>query len=485
MPQVRKFDPLEPVTHLHPVVSGVSMHGPEIQIHPHPAAPHAVASTDGSRIFLNLPHHRLSAAQWLQVIGHELAHILQQRLGRVRPTATICGILCCDDPALEQEADLLAPVFARLMTAGFCPYFPPQNSDPILQNLIGIRGRPIQSPAQLLPQAQSLMQLIPGGSAWLASIAGASTQYNFANDFELLAGIQAGVHGEPVMMLRKLQIAVHPEALSGFARDEMDSLVAVERGTGDNSVTRMRVRRLFATQQLLTESELLVGDEFPDQIGLNAEPLFRSRSLPDRIALFNLVNDGVTEQALDTRLQSEAAQFAVGRALNIPEFVDFYRFYLALLPTGPIDSQLADKRSRLAEAAADALSDVSFDLLWAPTLDSAPQPSALPGIVSQWSDRGLRLGFPRLSAALAHLAVNVPINGATGLAARQIIEGSMNRLQQLWIGNVPGSVRVAQSGVNRLYAYELPSATAQLSLASDGTLTVANYRPRTPEQAKP
>lgn len=41
-----------------------------------------------------------------ELLGHELAHVVQQRQGRVQPTSSINGLAVNDDPALEQEADL-------------------------------------------------------------------------------------------------------------------------------------------------------------------------------------------------------------------------------------------------------------------------------------------------------------------------------------------------------------------------------------------
>ncbi|MCU1226412.1 MAG: hypothetical protein JWQ42_4505 [Edaphobacter sp.] len=454
----------------------------DILLHPHPAAPESVATTDGQRIFLNPLHHRLDATHWLYVLGHEFAHLMQQRQGRVRPSGARQGTFYNDDIELEREADLLAPSFAVLFAAGLCPVLPPwAGSAPaasILQHMISIRGRSVRSQVDLVPMAQSLLQMIPSGAPWLASIAAAKTQYQFGNDLELLAGIHAGVHGDSVMLLRKLQIAVHPEALADFKKDDIDSMVLVEREAGDNSVARMRVRRLLASQQLLTESELKVGDDFPSQVGLPAESLFRSASLSARIALFNLVNEGITEHALDTKLQAEAADFAIQRSLNVFEFVDYYRFFMALIGEPSPDPLQAPKRARFAEATADSLSNVIFDLLWVPTLDSVPSASAMPGLIAKWSEGGFKLGFQRLSAALAHLAQHVPTQGATGVAARQIIADAMAQLQTQWVSNVPRSVRVTQTGLERLYTYDLPAATAQISLAADGTLTIGDYRPR-------
>lgn len=40
-----------------------------------------------------------------ELLGHELAHVVQQRQGRVQPTTSVGGLPVNDDPKLEQEAD--------------------------------------------------------------------------------------------------------------------------------------------------------------------------------------------------------------------------------------------------------------------------------------------------------------------------------------------------------------------------------------------
>jgi len=41
-----------------------------------------------------------------QIIGHEFAHVVQQREGRVNPTTQVAGMPVNDNPSLEKEADV-------------------------------------------------------------------------------------------------------------------------------------------------------------------------------------------------------------------------------------------------------------------------------------------------------------------------------------------------------------------------------------------
>lgn len=48
-----------------------------------------------------------------QLLGHELAHVVQQAEGRVQPTTEVGGIAVNDDVGLEHEADVLGARAAR------------------------------------------------------------------------------------------------------------------------------------------------------------------------------------------------------------------------------------------------------------------------------------------------------------------------------------------------------------------------------------
>jgi hypothetical protein len=54
----------------------------------------------------------------LDLIGHELAHVIQQARGRVRATAQVCGVGVNTDPALESEADAMGARTSRAPRRG-------------------------------------------------------------------------------------------------------------------------------------------------------------------------------------------------------------------------------------------------------------------------------------------------------------------------------------------------------------------------------
>ncbi|UUZ78915.1 DUF4157 domain-containing protein [Paenibacillus sp. P26] len=69
----------------------------------------ALAYAQGSDIHFAPGQYNPESSKGQQLLGHELAHIVQQKQGRVKPTAEINGVAVNDDPSLEREADEWGP----------------------------------------------------------------------------------------------------------------------------------------------------------------------------------------------------------------------------------------------------------------------------------------------------------------------------------------------------------------------------------------
>lgn len=79
-----------------------------VQLHPDSSTPEqvgALAYTQGTDIHFAPGQFKPDTQAGRQLIGHELAHVVQQASGRVQPTTEIGGMPVNDDPSLEQEAD--------------------------------------------------------------------------------------------------------------------------------------------------------------------------------------------------------------------------------------------------------------------------------------------------------------------------------------------------------------------------------------------
>ena len=68
----------------------------------------ALAYTQGSDIHVAPGQFQPHTTQGKQLLGHELAHVVQQREGRVAPTGEVGGMPLNDDPVLEKEAEEMA-----------------------------------------------------------------------------------------------------------------------------------------------------------------------------------------------------------------------------------------------------------------------------------------------------------------------------------------------------------------------------------------
>jgi hypothetical protein len=92
-------------------VFGRDFSGVRIHVGPQPGRMGALAFTLGSQIHIAPEEHRPFTQRWLQLLGHELTHVVQQREGRARnPYGRVVVVL--RDPSLEAEADRMGDAFA-------------------------------------------------------------------------------------------------------------------------------------------------------------------------------------------------------------------------------------------------------------------------------------------------------------------------------------------------------------------------------------
>jgi Domain of unknown function (DUF4157) len=87
----------------------------DVRVHVGPEAPSigALAFTKGSDIYFAPGQYDPASARGQQLIGHELAHVVQQRQGRVQNPLG-AGVAVVQDPALEAEADAMGRRAAML-----------------------------------------------------------------------------------------------------------------------------------------------------------------------------------------------------------------------------------------------------------------------------------------------------------------------------------------------------------------------------------
>jgi hypothetical protein len=81
----------------------------------------ARAFTMGTSIFLDPEEHAPGTVRWLRLLGHELAHVVQQRTGRVRNPHGY-GVSMVQDAVLEADADRMAQIFLQAVTRQAPPF---------------------------------------------------------------------------------------------------------------------------------------------------------------------------------------------------------------------------------------------------------------------------------------------------------------------------------------------------------------------------
>lgn len=456
------------------------MLGVELHLRPHPAAPDSPAAAEGNHVFLNLREDFFGSERSSHLLRHELCHVLQQRRGLVRSTGVFDGRGFNDEVALEREAEAFATGEGSVaaMLADLAATRGMQPSPAVIQRFTQVADKSVFAPHELSPKGQIILDLMPLGDMWLRHMGAAGQQYVFESEPDFLVGIQQGLHGNGTLLLPVLKLMVSPHVLHAMHLHELERIRAVEQHPNEKSFD-LNLRTLLVRQRLWSETELVVGDHFLDHIVAPGRPVFSSRSLADRIAIFELVSEASTSITLNPMLQKEAAEFAVMQAQNAMEFVDYYTFFMATVKDPEPAPKHAPQRLRSAEALAYALTPILFDYLWCPRFDTPPAPEELPSMLRAWCAQGYRLGFPRVSAALTNVTQHAGLEGATGKAAIEIINRYIDRFQALWLERVPTTMRYSQSGAQREYIYRMPEGTATLQLADDGSLTIGSYVPET------
>lgn len=73
----------------------------------------ALAYAQGNDVHFAAGQFKPDTQKGQELIGHEMAHVVQQRKGQVKPTTEVGGMAVNDDPALENEADEMGAKVAQ------------------------------------------------------------------------------------------------------------------------------------------------------------------------------------------------------------------------------------------------------------------------------------------------------------------------------------------------------------------------------------
>ncbi|HMG23203.1 MAG TPA: DUF4157 domain-containing protein [Kofleriaceae bacterium] len=144
------------------------------------AAMGALAYTQGTDIHFAPGQYQPDSPGGQELLGHELAHVVQQAQGRVQPTAQAKGVGLNDDSALEREADAMGAKAARGEPAGAANdgVAQPSGSQPVQRKGGGGSG-----PAPLPAPKRGTKKLAKGDMTWSLSAA-SQTKVDWSVDFK-------------------------------------------------------------------------------------------------------------------------------------------------------------------------------------------------------------------------------------------------------------------------------------------------------------
>ena len=353
---------------------------------------------------------------------------------------------------------------------------------------VSVAGQPLSSPDDLSGRGRRVLGLIEGGSRWLVWATSARddsgpgrARYHFRDETALVAGIQAGLHASPLMLLPGLGLLIGAGKLMSLDEADLRTLVKAEHGIGGTAVMT-RAGIIFDAHGILTLGELADGDAFLADLGLGSNPLFQCMGLDDRLAIRELVAfSGDKEDAA----QQEAAAFALELSRTPPEFADHYRIWFGCVAAaGPAWTD-ANERKAGARAAVERLRPPLYQALDCPRVEPGASPWEVSAAIEEWLMMGRRLGFARLSRGVREVIAQ---GGALPLdreEAERMVAVYLAGAQATLAGGEAEPVGLGQDGLSAAYRLLSDAGEGDILLGADGLITLAGYRPLPGQPAAP
>lgn len=443
----------------------------------------ALAFAWGRHVFLDRVVLGLPWPAVLEVLGHELTHVLQCCGTSLHPRVRRAPTDSLD--ACEAQAHELGRRFAGDRSEP-CASRPLARSPRHPLRLVTIAGQSVRQLDDLAPRTQTMLALIDGAERWLSwAIPASGPFFRFVDEAALVTGIQQGLHGSPLMLLQRLRLLVHPRKLWTLKEEQLNQVLSYEGDEEDNEVLGTSVQNVLNENGIFTQQNLASGLQFLQQIGQAQLPLFQALSLSDQIALMELVKTPPAPLALDRTAQASAAAFAVESAQTPREFVDYYTFFFeAAQRLAP-----GDEPSALVQAvrrARDVLTEPVQALLPCPVSGRVPTPVEMYALVNQWVDQGQLVGFATMPSALRQIAASgpLPVPGEAEEAFRTRLRTFIDGVQQFLKYTEPSARTLSQDGLTYSYALISKSAAARLDRTDEGNVTLGRYQ-QTPSAAPP
>lgn len=338
-----------------------------------------------------------------------------------------------------------------------------------------LAGHLIRHESHLSEAARLTLALIDGGAAWLAWAAAApAARYDFADETQLVAAIQQGLHAAPLALLPKLGLLVNPIKLLSLGAQDLRVLTDAE-AAGDAADALDRARALLDAHQLLAHDALAAGAGFLAQLGVDGAPLFQAVDLDGRLALAVLA--GMDDVARHPEfVQHEAAAFAVANARTVLEFTDLFRFYLDSAERLDNPAAPAAQRRDAADTALGHLYPALFGALDCPQVVGLPGPREVSQVMREWVASGRALGFVRISRGALQVARHGRYRGERGEQAQRLVARYLADATTFLMESEVTSGVLGQDGGTCSYPIAREGRHAVVQLSHGGLISLATYQ---------
>ncbi len=340
---------------------------------------------------------------------------------------------------------------------------------------ISVASRRIDRLHSLSKRARLVLGLVEGGIDWVEwAIHHREARYHFADEAGLVAAVQSGLHSAYLLFLPHVGLIASPDKLMTLETDEL-RLLARARHSNQDPARRGEIRAMLERHGLFPAAEIEAAGRFLDGLGIGDFPLFQAMDLGDRLALIQLSVREEGREPLGAGLKEEAALFALERAANVPEFVDYFRAYLSFVAKAGLASRPPRDRLRRSQQAVAALVPLLFHALDCPSVDRAAARDFVPAAVTEWLEMGRRVGFLRISQGVQQVIAHSRFPEATLSEAQAIVAGYIDGAQVLLMSAALHRLFLTQDGETVFHAH-FDHREVFVTLGRDRVITLTAYR---------
>lgn len=450
-------------------VLGIDLGGVRINLSGEPALRGAWGMVRGASISLSRESRALRSRDLLRLLGHELCHVAQQRVGAAAPAASLA--------ALESQADRWGEALASGRPIRE-PALPASPSSELYAVWVG--SRQIHAISDLDPSVEGVLTLIPGAGAWMRwAIKDAAVDLTFRDEPSLAMDVLRGLHNTDLISLRRSKLLVSPNRLLELGKHVIDVFVAYEGDEESNGTADRRATGLIEENHLLT-MEQLAGALFKvESLGVGSDPMFGAPSLASLVALYEVFGDSSADDAESSK---PAAKFAVDRAATPAEFADAYSFFETVASVGwDCEETKVAQATLLWELLAP---DLQTRLL-APQLRFPLTAEEIESLPDRFQEIGLTVAFRTQASGARQIARFLAFKGKLGSPRFSTIDTFLEDAERFFEHAVYAGDRFSQDGRTQRLEFKnvKQGGSGMLVLDDTGCLTLHDYVPGSAQPA--